>query len=521
MKVTGADGRVTLYEYDGEDIRTAVTAGGIRTEYTTDRESAYSQTLIKTEYEKNVFGFYTEQRSRTVYTYGLGLAGERRDGGEEYYYHYNHIGSTMAVSDGGGNVIYRFAYDAYGELSDITTDDGVSLKTTERPDTPETMKEADAAGIPETAPQYTLAQLAHATGIDYLYNGQYGVMTDQNGLYYMRARYYDQDIKRFINRDVVSGSISNSQSLNRYSYVQGNPVSLTDPFGLCPDPNSNFKNFCVVLYNADWNAIGHGTLDVLGLFWDGFDVANVFWYASEGKTEEAIACAVSALPGVGMIAGGLLAKTSKFKNAGKAVKYASRMTQGAIGTVAGAQITYTGLTNIINGIESGTLSAGDVATFLGGIAITTLSGKNMVSSGRALQGVFDDVGKVSKAGKGQIAGSENSKNTRLSLQQALKELDASGLRPGQTELHTSQLNKVLDEIQNNYNPTKAYSSVYSDGTNRYLVEGHHTTVAFKMLGKENAINMNTATKDLPSSTNVYWTKKWYQFWRRRIKIVED
>lgn len=79
----------------------------------------------------------------------------------------------------------------------------------------------------------------------------------------------------------------------------------------------------------------------------------------------------------------------------------------------------------------------------------------------------------------------------------------------------------LDGIQNNYNPTKAYSSVYSDCTNRYLVEGHHTTVAFKMLGKDNAINMNTATSDLPSATNVYWTKKWYQFWRKTIKIVED
>ena len=40
------------------------------------------------------------------------------------------------------------------------------------------------------------------------------------------------------------------------------------------------------------------------------------------------------------------------------------------------------------------------------------------------------------------------------------------------------LNSALDGIQNNYNPTKAYSSVY-------------------------------------------WTKKWYQFWRKTIKIVED
>ena len=72
------------------------------------------------------------------------------------------------------------------------------------------------------------------TGIRFLYNGQLGVTTDGNGLYHMRARYYNTDIKRFINRDILTGDITNSQSLNRYSYVQGNPVSSTDPFGLCP-----------------------------------------------------------------------------------------------------------------------------------------------------------------------------------------------------------------------------------------------------------------------------------------------
>ncbi len=71
--------------------------------------------------------------------------------------------------------------------------------------------------------------------ISFLYNGQYGIVTDQNTLYYMRARYYNTEIKRFINQDVVTGSIDNSQSLNRYSYVQGNPIRFIDPFGLCPD----------------------------------------------------------------------------------------------------------------------------------------------------------------------------------------------------------------------------------------------------------------------------------------------
>ena len=54
----------------------------------------------------------------------------------------------------------------------------------------------------------------------YLYNGKYGVMTDGNGLYYMRHRYYNTDIRRFVNQDIVKGNLRNSQSLNRYSYVQ-------------------------------------------------------------------------------------------------------------------------------------------------------------------------------------------------------------------------------------------------------------------------------------------------------------
>ena len=214
----------------------------------------------------------------------------------------------------------------------------------------------------------------------------------------MRARYYDQDIKRFTNRDVVSGDITNSRSLNRYCYVQGNPVSLTDPFGLCPDPNSNFKNFCRTLYCVDWNAVGHGALDVMGIFCDGADVLNAIWYACEGKTKEALTSALCALPGLGMGIGSLMEKTSKFAQAGKTVKYLSRMTQGGMGVVAGISMAKTGFTNILNGLESGNLSGWDIVTFIGGIAITGLSGRNLAISGRGLAGMMDDAGKVAKAG---------------------------------------------------------------------------------------------------------------------------
>ena len=80
----------------------------------------------------------------------------------------------------------------------------------------------------------------------FLYNGRCGVSTDDNGLYYMRQRYYNPEIKRFVNQDILAGSPGNSQSLNRYSYVQGNPVSYTDPFGLSPSgglfSNTNFAH---------------------------------------------------------------------------------------------------------------------------------------------------------------------------------------------------------------------------------------------------------------------------------------
>ncbi len=69
----------------------------------------------------------------------------------------------------------------------------------------------------------------------------------------MRQRYYSSELKRFVNQDVVKGSLGNSQSLNRYSYVQGNPVSYTDPFGLSP-LNGLFTG----------TTLAHGILGLLG-----------------------------------------------------------------------------------------------------------------------------------------------------------------------------------------------------------------------------------------------------------------
>jgi RHS repeat-associated protein len=49
------------------------------------------------------------------------------------------------------------------------------------------------------------------------------------GLYYVRARWYDAGIGRFISED----PIGLAGGINNYAYAANNPVNLSDPTGLC------------------------------------------------------------------------------------------------------------------------------------------------------------------------------------------------------------------------------------------------------------------------------------------------
>jgi hypothetical protein len=48
----------------------------------------------------------------------------------------------------------------------------------------------------------------------------------------MRARNYAPSAARFLQRDYLFGNINAPQTLNRYSYVVGNPIANIDPLGL-------------------------------------------------------------------------------------------------------------------------------------------------------------------------------------------------------------------------------------------------------------------------------------------------
>jgi len=57
---------------------------------------------------------------------------------------------------------------------------------------------------------------------------------DGVGQDYAEQRYYNNGTGRFWSPDPNAGSLSSPQSLNRYAYVLGDPINLSDPLGLCP-----------------------------------------------------------------------------------------------------------------------------------------------------------------------------------------------------------------------------------------------------------------------------------------------
>jgi RHS repeat-associated protein len=230
-RLTQAGG--AIYAYDALNNRISQTVNSKKTTYVYDGISSdLNRLLVSTDSTGN----------STYYVYGIGLLGEESSS-SYLVYHYDLRGSTTAITNMQQVVTDRYTYGAYGELLTHT-------------------------GTAATS---------------FLYNGRDGVMSDSNGLYYMRARYYSPELKRFINADTLKGSVSNGETLNNYAYANGNPISMVDPFGRCADMASD---------------VGHSVLDTLGLipFLGAVpDTANAVWYAFQGKWGYAglsLACAI-------------------------------------------------------------------------------------------------------------------------------------------------------------------------------------------------------------------------------------
>ncbi|MBZ5630062.1 MAG: Ig-like domain repeat protein, partial [Acidobacteriia bacterium] len=170
---------IWTYEYDVLGNRVAQTHAGTRTEYLVDPAGVGAV----------VAEFDGTGKILNHYSYGLDLAGAVAQAGTVGYYQFDGSGNTVQITGSGGTVLNGYSYLPYGE----------------------TVVGAQALSNPFT------------------FAGQLGVMDGGNGLYFMRHRWYDSALGRFIQQDplgIVGGDA------NLYRYAGNAPLDHTDAEGL-------------------------------------------------------------------------------------------------------------------------------------------------------------------------------------------------------------------------------------------------------------------------------------------------
>jgi RHS repeat-associated protein len=160
----------TTYAYNGDGDRVSQTVDSVETTYILDVATPLTMVLAETTGQDSIY-----------YLHGLDLVAQS-DGTTTDYLTYDGLGSVRQVLDGAGVPLLTQTFDPYGNL-------------------------LARAGTGESSFGFT------------------GEQTDENGLIYLRARYYAPGMGRFLNLD------PSRQEMNPYRYSTGNPVSFVDPAG--------------------------------------------------------------------------------------------------------------------------------------------------------------------------------------------------------------------------------------------------------------------------------------------------
>jgi len=262
----------TAYSYDGVGNRLRATRNGVTTRYVYD---AAGNLLA----EANASGAIQK-----YYIHAKGLAAMVTAGGQLYVYHFDGSGHTVALTDANKAIANTYAYSPYGKVF---------------------------------GQQETIAQ-------PFKYAGQVGVMDEGNDLYYMRARYYDASVGRFISED-PSGF---GDGPNLYAYVGGNPITAIDPTGL---------GTFALGGAAGVNGFLHGTVSVQGsISWNPDALGDLSQWRLGGIFS--VTPFTGGTSGIGGSVGGLATYTSA--NSPEALRGWSGYTgaSGGVGLVGGVDV---------------------------------------------------------------------------------------------------------------------------------------------------------------------------------------
>ena len=189
--ISGSSPYVTMYEYDSFGRLSKAETGGKKAEYSYDGNGVRRSKTV----EGKTTGYYmagdqvineTENGALSASNIIAGGIIGRITGGTSYMMLKNDHGDVVGLT-ANGEVKADYTYSAYGEL---------------------------------------IADGSNGINNPIRYAGEYN--DEETGLIYLRARYYDPGLGRFISEDPVR------DGGNWYAYCAGNPVMKVDPSGLAP-----------------------------------------------------------------------------------------------------------------------------------------------------------------------------------------------------------------------------------------------------------------------------------------------
>lgn len=173
-------GTTKTYKYNGLGHRSQTTIAGKTKKELWDLAG---RLMLETDGAGKILNYY-------IYS-GRSLAALSNPLSGSYFYHFDKIGNTVAMTDSTGKVAASYTYLPFGAVADRTG----SL----------------------TNP--------------FTYVGAFGVIDEGDGLFFMRNRYYDATAGRFLQKDPI-GILG---GINLYAYVMNNPVERIDPWGWVGD----------------------------------------------------------------------------------------------------------------------------------------------------------------------------------------------------------------------------------------------------------------------------------------------
>ena len=172
-------GQTWVYEYDALGNRVSSTTNGVTTSWTVDASG-------------NVMAEYVDGVWNRTYYQGNLLTGFVDKDGNEYFYNADALGTTISVTGADGGAVNTYSYDPWGKV--LSSNEGIAN--------------------------------------DFTFVGGYGLMQNDSGTYFVRARNYDPQTGRWISPD----PIGIEGGYNIYYYCSNNPILFVDisGFGYCP-----------------------------------------------------------------------------------------------------------------------------------------------------------------------------------------------------------------------------------------------------------------------------------------------